>query len=87
MTICRFVVETHCHICVTIFMHGRFGRVKNSSYLCRRIQYQITMVSKSSNPNPKPLSWWLQVLIAILSALAGMLAETKTQLMGALFNL
>lgn len=35
----------------------------------------------------KPIKWWLQLAIAILAALAGMLAENATDLTSSFINL
>lgn len=39
-----------------------------------------------SDPNPKTLKWWLQLAVAILSALIGMLAEGKLQVASSFLN-
>lgn len=36
---------------------------------------------KSENPKPFSLKWWLALIIAVLTAIAGMLTEAKTSAM------
>lgn len=36
---------------------------------------------KNENPKPFSLKWWITLIIAILTAIAGMLTEAKTSVM------
>lgn len=44
-------------------------------------------MEKQKNIDPQRLGFWLKLAIALLSALAGALAENATSLVGNLFNL
>jgi hypothetical protein len=44
-------------------------------------------MSQNNTDEKKPLKWWLQVAVAILSALIGILAEAKTDVAASLFNI
>ena len=50
-----------------------FGRVGKSSYFCRRNANSKDMKKTDGQPEPRGLKWWVHLIIAILSAIAGAL--------------
>lgn len=42
---------------------------------------------EQENNTKKPIKWWLELVIAILAALAGMLTENATELSSNIINL
>lgn len=50
-----------------------FGHVGKSSYFCRRIDNLNIMKKTDGQPEPRGLKWWVHLIIAILSAIAGAL--------------
>ena len=50
-----------------------FGHVGKSSYFCRRNANSKDMTKTDGQPEPRGLKWWVHLIIAILSAIAGAL--------------
>lgn len=50
-----------------------FGHVGKSSYFCRRTANSKNMKKTDGRPKPRGLKWWVHLIIALLSAIAGAL--------------
>lgn len=67
--------------------HLLFCCIEKSLYLCRRKSIKIEQVMSNKSVEPQKVKKWIAVIIAILSAIAGALGESATNVTASLLGL